>query len=147
MAFRKYTQFQMTLLRRLLPSTCAIVTALVVAACATPGESKMKEGSFQLLPLQAVDLAPGIALAYDNVSDSRCPPDVRCMWAGKLSFEFSLKTPDGNEAFSLSPEQPTYISPALHGARIVLDTQAVPPPRASQAAPAPTPVTLKVLSP
>jgi hypothetical protein len=136
----------MSLPRRLLSLFCATAISLAVAACAAPGQpQQMKQGSFQLMPHQSVDLAPGVALAYDSVNDSRCPPDVKCIWAGKLSYLFALKTPDSAETFSLGPDQPEYTSPALHGARIVLDTQVIPAPKASQAAAAPHPVTLKVI--
>jgi hypothetical protein len=136
----------MTLPRRLLSLLCASTLALAVAACAAPGQTQhMKQGSFQLVPHQSVDLAPGVALALNSVDDSRCPPDVKCIWAGKLSYTFALKTPESTEAFTLGPDHPEYTSPALHGARIVLDTQAIPAARPSQAAAAPHPVTLKVI--
>jgi hypothetical protein len=136
----------MTLPRRLLSLLCATTLALSVAACAAPGQAQqMKQGSFQLVPRQSVDLAPGVALAFDKVDDSRCPPDVKCIWAGKLSYTFALKTPESAEVFTLGPDRPEYTSPALHGARIVLDTQAIPAPRPSQAAAAPHPVMLKVI--
>jgi hypothetical protein len=136
----------MTLPRRLLSLLCATTLSLAVAACAAPGQpQQMKQGSFQLMPRQSVDLAPGVALAYNSVNDSRCPPGVQCIWAGKLSYLFALKTPESSEVFSLGPDQPEYTSPALHGARIVLDTQAIPQAAPPQAKAAPHPVMLKVI--
>jgi hypothetical protein len=133
--------------RRLLSLLCATASALVLQACAADGQAlQMKPGSFQLVPHQTVDLGPGIALAYDSVNDSRCPPGVQCMWAGTVSYQFALKTPDSAEVFTLGPGKAEYTSPALHGARIVLDVQAIPPARVSQAAAAPHAVSLKVLS-
>ncbi|MFL6675557.1 MAG: hypothetical protein ACJ8LG_19955 [Massilia sp.] len=135
----------MTLLRRILPALSASALALALAACASAGPTPpMKQGSFRLLPQQSVELAPGATLTYDSVSDSRCPPDVKCIWAGKLAYQFSLKTPEATEAFALGPGQLQYSSPALHGASVVLDEHAIPPARASQAAPAAHAVTLKV---
>jgi hypothetical protein len=141
----------MTPLRRPLSLPLAFAMALAVSACAAPGGAQqMRQGSFQLVPHQVADLAPGVALAYDKVNDSRCPPDVQCMWAGTVSYLFSLKTPESAEVFELSPAKPEYTSPALHGARIVLDQQAIPPVRPAQAAqaaaPAPHPVTLKLVN-
>jgi hypothetical protein len=98
------------------------------------------------VPHQTVDLGPGVALAFDSVNDSRCPPDVQCIWAGTLSYQFALKTPESAEVFTLGPGRPEYTSPALHGARIVLDEQAIPPARASLAAPVPHAVSLKVVN-
>jgi hypothetical protein len=135
----------MTLLRRSLSLPCAAALALAVAACAAPPPpQQVRQGSFHLAPHQGLDLGPGVALAYNSVTDSRCPPDVQCISAGKLSYQFALKTPEAAEVFSLSPEQPEYTSPALHGARIVLDTQVVPA-RAARGAATPQAVTLKVI--
>jgi hypothetical protein len=136
----------MTPPRRLLSLFCAIASALVLQACAATAEVQMRQGSFQLVPHQTVDLAPGVALAFNSVSDSRCPPDVQCIWAGTVSYQFALKTPDAAEVFTLGPGKAEYTSPALHGARIVLDEQAIPPARAAQAAPVPHAVSLKVVN-
>jgi hypothetical protein len=130
---------------RLLP--LLIASSLVLQACAATAEvQQMRQGSFQLVPHQTVDLGPGVALAFDSVNDSRCPPDVQCIWAGTLSYQFALKTPESAEVFTLGPGRPEYTSPALHGARIVLDEKAIPPARASLAAPVPHAVSLKVVN-
>jgi hypothetical protein len=134
----------MTLSHRIPPPLCVAVFALTVGGCASAGPQQMKQGSLQLDPQQSVELAPGTTLTYDSVSDSRCPPDVKCMWAGKLSYRFTLHAPGASETFALGPDQPDYTSPALHGAHIVLDDKAIPAARASHAGPAAHPVTLKV---
>jgi hypothetical protein len=134
----------MTLSRRILSSLCAVALALTLDGCASAGPQQMKASSLQLVPHQSVELAPGTTLTYDSVSDSRCPPDVKCIWAGKLSYQFTLKGPAASDSFSLGPDQLEYTSPALHGARVVLDEKAIPAAHASQAAPEPHPVTLKV---
>ena len=134
----------MTLPRRILPLPCALALALTLGGCASAGPPQMKPGSLQLVPQQSVELAPGTTLTYDSVSDSRCPPDVKCIWAGKLSYQFTLKGPGASDSFSLGPDKLEYTSPALPGAHVVLDEKAIPAARASQAAPVPHPVTLKV---
>jgi hypothetical protein len=134
----------MTLFRRILPSLCAVALAPTLGGCASAGPPPMKPGSLRLVPQQSVELAPGTTLTYDSVSDSRCPPDVKCIWAGKLSYQFTLKGPGASDTFSLGPDKLEYTSPALHGAHVVLDDKAIPPARAAQATPAPHPVTLKV---
>jgi hypothetical protein len=136
----------MTLFRRMPFSPCAIALALALSGCASAGPQQMEAGTLHLVPHQSVELAPGTTLTYDSVSDSRCPPDVKCIWAGKLSYQFTLNGPGASDTFSLGPDQLDYTSPALHGAHIVLDDKAIPPARAAQAAPEPHPVTLKVSS-
>ena len=52
---------------------------------------------------------------------------------------------DGNEEFTLGPDQPVAAPAALHGARIALDLASVPPARIGTARPQDLlPVTLKV---
>jgi hypothetical protein len=134
----------MTLFRRMPSSPCAVALALTLGGCSSAGPQQMEAGSLQLVPQQSVELAPGTTLTYDSVSDSRCPPDVKCIWAGKLSYQFTLKGPAASDSFSLGPDKLEYTSPALHGAHVVLDEKAIPPAHAAQAAPEPHPVTLKV---
>jgi gamma-glutamyltranspeptidase/glutathione hydrolase len=74
-------------------------------------------------------LARGLVLTYDSYSDSRCPANARCVWAGRLIFRFLIDGPAGVEEFTLGPDQPTATPAALHGARITLDTSAIPPAR------------------
>jgi hypothetical protein len=120
-----------------------LATSVALTGCPSTGPIRqMNEGTYTLQPHQVLDLAPGVALAYYSFNDSRCPPDVMCPWAGKLVYEFSLKTPGANEIFTLGPGQPDYTSPALGGMHIVLDERTIPPPRPSQAPPLPHPVTL-----
>lgn len=128
--------------RPALPLLCAAALALALAACA--GAPAPRNASFRLAPHQRIALADGATLTYDGVSDSRCPPDVQCIWAGKLSYQFIVEAGGARETFSLGPGEASHASAALHGKRIVLDESAIPPPRQSQAAPAGHPVTLKV---
>ena len=109
----------------LFPIVCA-----TLAACAAPG-APQPERSFTLEQGQAVDLAPGLSLHFDEVEDSRCPPGVQCVWAGKLSYRFSIRR--GNaapETFTLSPGAPEVTPKAVDGRRIVLDETTIPAPPA-----------------
>lgn len=36
------------------------------------------------------------------VSDSRCPKDVQCIWAGEVTLEFQLSEGSGSKKFQLS---------------------------------------------
>jgi hypothetical protein len=144
LAFRKQTEYPMTVLRRTPPLLSALAMALILGACASAASKQITAGSFRLLPHQSVELGWHTTLAYDSYSDSRCPPDVKCIWAGALSYQFTLKGPQSSEAFALGPDRPEYTSPSLHGARIVLDKAAIPAAHASQAKSEPHAVTLTV---
>jgi hypothetical protein len=123
----------MTLLGRTLPLLSALALALTVGACACAGTNQIQAGSFRLLPQQSVELSPCTTLSYDSVSDSRCPPDAKCVWAGALSYRFTLAGTGFAESFVLDPAQLDYTSPVLHGGRIVLDQ----PPSLPRAPPRP----------
>jgi hypothetical protein len=108
-----------------LPILCAML-----AGCATPMPPVL--GSFTLEPGQHLAVAPGTNLHFDAVDDSRCPPNVHCIWAGKLSYRFSLQRGGKEvEAFELSPWQPEARPAALGGRRILLDASAIPAPPAA----------------
>jgi hypothetical protein len=123
----------------------AMLLIPLLGGCAT---APPPDAVYPLRPEQSVALAPGLVLTYDSFSDSRCPANTRCIWAGRLIFRFLLAGPDGVEEFTLGPDQPTAAPAALHGARIALDTAAIPPARAAGTM-RPSdiiPVTLKVTS-
>lgn len=102
------------------------LSAMLLAACApTP----IRSATYVLRPDQSIDLARGVRLTYDSFSDSRCPPNARCVWAGRLIFRFVLDGPDGPEEVTLGPDQPSATPAALHGARMALDPAAIPPAR------------------
>lgn len=58
---------------------------------------------FTLAPGQRATLADGGALQYVRVvNDSRCPPDVRCVWAGDAVLAFEWAPAGGpSESFEL----------------------------------------------
>jgi len=129
-----------------LSRTLAVLSlSAALAACApTP----IRSATYVLRPEQTVELAHGVSLTYDSFSDSRCPPNARCVWAGRLMFRFVLHGPDGAEEFTLGPDQPQTAPPALKGARIVLDPGAIPAARGGAGGARPgdvLPVTLQVL--
>jgi len=122
---------------------------LVLVALAGCAGAPLKDGSYPLQPYQRVALSGDTTLTYDSFSDSRCPANARCVWAGRLSFQFVLEGPGGREEFSLGPDQPSATPKSLHGARVTLDPASIPPVR-NAAATRPgyvIPVTLKVSTP
>jgi hypothetical protein len=115
-------------LPRPLSALAAILLIPFLAGCATPPPA---DAVYPLRPEQSVVLARGLVLTYDSFSDSRCPANTRCIWAGRLIFRFLLDGPNGAEEFTLGPDQPTASPAALHGGHITLDTSAIPPARAA----------------
>jgi hypothetical protein len=109
----------------LLPVAC-----IALAACAAPAAPR-PAGSFTLERGASAELAPGVTLTFDAVDDSRCPPGVQCVWAGRLNYRFSIRRGgDAPESFTLSPAQPEAAPGALAGRRILLDTATIPAPPA-----------------
>jgi len=118
------------------------LASLLLAACAAAGPAQ--PGTFTLAPRASAQVAPGLTLTYEGADDSRCPPDVQCVWAGRLSYRFSLRGDRGEaEQFALEPGKPGHASAQLAGARIELDAAlaASPPARSASAG---TPVTLRI---
>jgi len=130
---------------RSLPRLLALLAAPALAACAAP---PVHDGVYPLRPEQSVALSRDLTLTYDSFSDSRCPANAQCVWAGRLIFRFVVEGPDGREEFSLGPDQPAATPAALHGARVALDVGAIPPARVSGASrPGDVlPVTLRILT-
>ena len=128
------------------PKYLAPLVLLGLAGCAG---APLKDGTYPLQPHQRVALSGDTTLTYDSFSDSRCPANARCIWAGRLSFQFVLEGPGGREEFALGPDQLSTTPTSLHGARVALDPASIPPAR-NAAATRPgyvIPVTLKVSTP
>lgn len=126
-----------------------LFVAFLAAALAGCAAAPVRDGVYPLRPEQSVALSHDLTLTYDSFSDSRCPANARCVWAGRLSFQFVLEGPGGREEFSLGPDQPSATPASLHGARVSLDPAGIPPVR-NAAATRPgyvIPVTLKVSTP
>lgn len=128
-----------------LPRALAMLLTTILAGCAA---APLHDGVYPLRPAQSVTLARGVVLKYDSFSDSRCPANARCVWAGRLIFRFLVDGPDGIEEFTLGPDRPAATPASLHGARVVLDTATIPPARATGTLrPGDViPVTLKVIT-
>ncbi|MGJ7915758.1 hypothetical protein ACI48D_09815 [Massilia sp. LXY-6] len=108
----------------------ALLVLTGLSACAG---APLKDGTYPLQPGQRVALSGNTTLTYDSFSDSRCPANARCIWAGRLSFRFVLDGPEGAEEFSLGPDQLAATPTSLHGARVALDPGSIPPARSSVA--------------
>jgi hypothetical protein len=110
-----------------------LLAPLVLIGLAGCAAAPLKDGTYPLQPNQRVALSGNTTLTYDSFSDSRCPANARCIWAGRLSFQFVLNGPEGREEFSLGPDQLAATPKSLHGARVALDPGSIPPVRNTNA--------------
>ena len=106
----------------------AIVTmpAFVSAFAVTPTAGT----TLSMTQHQSITVAPGAVLTYDSINDSRCPPGVQCVVAGKVVYSFTLTLGETREQFTLSPAAPAFSPAALQGKQIAL-ADATPPLRAT----------------
>lgn len=112
------------------PLLLAGLLPLSMAACATPaaegGETRITDGtSFTLQAGSQVRLADDSRLRYQRlVTDSRCPPDVQCVWAGDAIVALEWLPANGTaQAFELhTGKEPR--SQALGGRMLVLESLA-----------------------
>jgi hypothetical protein len=92
-------------------------TAFNLAGCAgkAPAEP-LRSGSYALAEHQAVALNGAVSIRYDSFVYSRCPKTALCIWAGKVSYHFTLSSPAGKESFALDYEGDRFVSTTLPGA-------------------------------
>jgi hypothetical protein len=129
------------MLRRL---ACILAGACAIVACAaTATEDRVNNAPVNLMPGHSVAVGPA-TLRYERADDSRCPAGVQCIWAGTVTYHFTLASGGQFEAFQLSAEQAAHSSTLRSGLHISLAPFAVPPARAESAAPPVHPVTLAI---
>jgi len=69
-------------------TTAVLATLLVACAAPSVGIRATDGGTIALVPGQVATLANGGRLRYLRlVNDSRCAPDVQCVWAGDAVIE------------------------------------------------------------
>jgi hypothetical protein len=135
----------------------AVAAASLLAGCAatatttpaTPAQETPMNASATLLPQRTVEVAPGTTLRYEGANDSRCPPDVRCVTAGEISYKFTLTGATGAETFALTKLKPAFDAANYKGVRVTLGPTEEPVLRPSTAA-APVvimPVTVNITRP
>ncbi|NHZ62099.1 hypothetical protein [Massilia genomosp. 1] len=137
-------------------AACVFTGSTAAQMKAPPKEALMHRQNNQtvvLWPQTSVTLAPDTVLFFERVDDSRCPPDVFCITAGKIVYHFSLTFPTGQdtlivttgqEPFDLEPAKPTYISVQRPDLVITLATIPPPPQPSNTPPPPPSPVRLTV---
>ena len=91
---------------RAIHASILAATALALAGCssvasgsggdATSGDRIADGSTFSMQPGQSVTLADDGVLRYERlVNDSRCMPDVQCVWAGDAELAFAWRSRSG----------------------------------------------------
>ena len=90
----------------------ALTILLASLACqsargAAAGHASSAGGaSYVLRAGQSVLVAPAARLKLERVNDSRCRTGAVCIWAGYISYSFTLKSRSGTSRFVLSDSMP-----------------------------------------
>lgn len=120
--------------------------AFLAGCAASPAPDPAMPLPLTLQPRSSTALGAS-TLVYEGASDSRCRPGVQCVWAGEMSYRFTLSGAAGNESFALTRARPAHDATTVKGARITL-VQAADPPLTAASAPAPAlPVTIMLTHP
>ena len=129
---------------RLIGTIGCVLTAGIVAACSidsTQAENNDKprktSASYALRQGESVTLAPGTTLKLERINDSRCKKGAVCVWAGYISYTFTLTNPAGSHEFVLAENMPN-AGPSVtqEGLTFALENHEPPAPTALHA-PAP----------
>jgi hypothetical protein len=94
---------------------CALIAYSLAGCAGIATEMPLQSGSHVLAEHQLVALTPTVSVRYDSFTDSRCPKGAMCIWAGKVSYNFTLASAAGNESFALDYEGAQYASKTLPG--------------------------------
>ena len=113
------------ILRLFVPAAlCALAACSSVSGHGMPAQVRIApEGPFTMHPGERIAIAEAGILQYDGlISDSRCPPDVQCVWAGDAEIAFTF-TPTGRapDAFSLhtKPDAGLHVLGAARQLRLI----------------------------
>jgi hypothetical protein len=97
---------------RLIGIIGGMLTAGVVAACsidstqAEDNRPHKTSASYALRQGESVLLAPGTRLKLERINDSRCKKGAVCVWAGYISYSFTLTSRYGTRNFVLAEAMP-----------------------------------------
>ena len=103
-----------------------LTIVLLLASCATPGNSVPLNGDFELAAGETTTVAgTGQTVTFDAVTeDSRCPTGVMCVWAGNARVRLRLGVAGRDSAVTLN----TGLEPhAIDIGKIRLELKAVTP--------------------
>ena len=94
---------------------CASISYSLAGCAGIATEMPLQSGSHPLAEHQSVALTSSVSVRYDSFTDSRCPKGAMCIWAGKVSYNFTLASPAGKESFALDYEGAHFASKTLPG--------------------------------
>ena len=94
---------------------CALILYSLAGCAGTAIEQPLRSGSYPLAEHQSVALTGAVSIRYDSFTDSRCPKGAMCIWAGKVSYHFTLTSKAGSETFALDYEGEQFASKTLPG--------------------------------
>jgi hypothetical protein len=120
----------------------SLIWAVALAACGRDGSAATLNAPIQLAPGQsAVFDAEDLAVKFVGIdSDSRCPSDVACVWAGEIIVRLAVRKNRRTQELSISSTQSLPLEDF-----VVTVLEVLPPPASShRIAPADYRVTLKV---
>ena len=94
---------------------CASIAYSLAGCAGIATEMPVQSGSHPLAEQQSAALTPTVSVRYDRFSDSRCPQAAMCIWAGKVSYHFTLASQAGIESFALDYAGAHYAAKTLPG--------------------------------
>jgi hypothetical protein len=94
---------------------CAFLLYSLAGCAGTAIEQPLRSASYPLAEHQVATLSSTVSVRYDSFTDSRCPKNVMCIWAGKVSYHFTLTSKAGSESFALDYEGERFASKTLPG--------------------------------
>jgi hypothetical protein len=116
--------------------------AVALAACGRDGSAATLNAPIQLAPGQsAVFDAENLEVMFVGIeSDSRCPSDVACVWAGEVVVRLTVRKDRRTQELAVKGNENLPVA-----GFVVSVLEVLPPPKSSQRiAPADYRVTLKV---
>jgi hypothetical protein len=123
----------------------SMLFAVALAACGRDGSAATLNAPIQLAPGQsALFDAENLEVKFVGIdSDSRCPNDVTCLWAGEVVVRLTVRKDGRSKELSVKSDA------SLPVEGLVVAVLEVLPPRSSsqRTAPADYRVTLKVTAP
>lgn len=86
--------------------TLTILLASLACQSARGAASSPGGASYVLRAGQSVLVAPAARLKLERINDSRCRTGAVCVWAGYISYSFTLRGKNGTSRFVLSDSMP-----------------------------------------
>jgi hypothetical protein len=118
-----------------------LLFAVALAACGRDGTAATLNEPIQLAPGQSAVFHDNLKVRLVDVSDSRCPTDVTCLWAGEAIVRLTIISKGKTSEHELKELQKGALDGYLFEILQVLPARG---PEAQRIAPADYRVTLKV---